>query len=303
MFRKKQKPANPGRNVQRQKSANVFSYYNSRSPAENNYARRSSEQNPAEKKRPKTRWFAYLPSIFAGLALIACMVFVSTLSPTPKMKVIGAETSRALVGNPASYESEIRAIMERSVLNRSKLLVNTDKLAREIMEAYPELGDVAVVLPLVSRRPVVEILPAEPALVLASSTDTFVIDEKGRAVAFARDVESSIRDKLPVVQDESGVLLERGRVVLTSEAIDLIAEVSAQLSARKVSLQSMILPTTANELYVRIKDKPYYVKFDLRGEGRQQAGAFLAVKEHLEKEKKTPKEYIDVRVPGKAFYR
>jgi hypothetical protein len=302
MFRKKQtQPTNLGRNVQRQTSAKVFSYYNSRSPTEGNNNRKS-DQSPSKKKKFSFRWIAYMPSIFAGLALIACMIFVSTLNPKPKVRVVGTD-AHMLVTNPASYESEIRAILERSVLNRSKLLINTDDVAREITDAYPELGDVAVVLPLVSRRPVIEIQPTEPALILASSSDTFVIDESGRAIALARDVESSVRDDLPVVQDESGVSLERSKVALASEAVATIAEVYGQLTASKVPVQSMTLPTTANELYIRIKDKPYYIKFDLRGEGRLQTGAFLAVKKHLESEKKTPAQYIDVRVPGKAFYK
>ena len=305
MFKKKQTPPNTtGRNVQKRTPANVFSYYNSRSTAESDKTRRNEHRASGKTgKSISLSWVVYTPSILAGLVLVFCMFYVSTLGSTPKVRVVGGENSRKIVSDPDAYESEIRTILERSITNRSKVLIDTDKVAREITEEYPELGDIAVILPLVSRQPIVEIRPTDPLLVLVSNNETFVIDENGRAIAYAEDVDSSVRDTLPVVRDESGVPLERGKAALTSETVALVAEVFGQLAASNVPIQSMTLPTVANELHVRLTDKPYYVKFDLRGEGRLQAGALLAVKEHLESQKKTPAEYIDVRVPGKAFYK
>jgi uncharacterized Ntn-hydrolase superfamily protein len=56
-------------------------------------------------------------------------------------------------------------------------------------------------------------------------------------------------------------------------------------------------------LHLRIEGKAYLVKFNLRGDAREEAGAFLAVKQHLERAGKTPEQYIDVRVDNKTYYR
>jgi hypothetical protein len=47
----------------------------------------------------------------------------------------------------------------------------------------------------------------------------------------------------------------------------------------------------------------YFVKFNLHGNAREEAGAFLAVKEYLESSHKTPGEYVDVRVENRAYYK
>ena len=85
--------------------------------------------------------------------------------------------------------------------------------------------------------------------------------------------------------------------------IDFITEVVGQLSAKSLKVVSMVLPGGASELDIRVEGAPYTVKFNLRGDARAEAGAFLAVKQHLERENKTPGSYIDVRVPNKAYYR
>lgn len=128
-------------------------------------------------------------------------------------------------------------------------------------------------------------------------------DENGRAIADAHDVESSIKDDLPVVQDESGLPIKRGQTALPKETVSFIETVAGQLEAKRIAVQTIVLPPIANELHIRLSGQPYFVKFDVRGEGRLQAGSLIAVKEKLEADKRTPKEYIDVRVPDKAFYK
>jgi hypothetical protein len=139
--------------------------------------------------------------------------------------------------------------------------------------------------------------------VLGTLEGTRVVDENGRIIAEARDVESSVRDKLPVLLDESGLTLDRGNYALPQGTVAFVREVSAQLTAQGYKIQSMVLPAEPNEMHVRIEGQSYYVKFELRGEGRVQAGSYSATKEKLEAGKVTPREYIDVRVPGKIYYK
>lgn len=304
MLRKKQKPAPVRRNVQRQPSANVFSYHASRSNTDTALGR--GTQQPSTVQRPKLRlsWVKYLPSLAAGGVLVACLVYLSTLSTRPKIQAVGGrQNGPTLVRDADAYEDEAQAVLSRSFTNRSKLMIDTSKVARELREEFPELGDVTVILPLASRRLIIEVRPAHPALVLSAESGAFVVDEEGRAIVKASEVESSIRDPLPIVQDESGLPIEPGKGVLSKEIVAFITTVATQLSQKKLSVQALLLPTTANELHVRLEGKPYFVKFDIRGEGRLQAGTFIAVQEKLDQDRKTPAEYIDVRVPEKAFYK
>ena len=306
MLRKKQKtPVQTGRKVREQPAANVFSYYANRSPGINPQARRQ-EPSKLERRNLKLlirKWVAYAPSLAAGFILLVCVVYASTLSSDAKLQVLGDQQKTGLRLGPDTYESQVREVFSESLLNRSKLLIDTDKIAAKLQEKYPELGEVAVILPLAGRRPVVQIRPAEPALLLGTLEGGLVVDENGRTMADARQVESSIRDALPLLQDESGLSVERGSYALPKETVVFVRIVAAQLQHKKLKIQTMSLPTVANEMHVRVEGKNYFVKFDLRGEGRAQAGTYLATKEKLEKDGKTPKEYIDVRLPGKVYYK
>ena len=304
MLRKKQKPAPTRRNVQRQPSASVFSYHASRSSTDTVLGRGSEKPSTTvPRRRLQLSWLKYTPSLIAGVALLACLVYTSTLSTRPKIQTVGGQNGPTLVRNAGTYEDEAQAVLERSITNRSKLMIDTNKVARELREEFPELGEVTMILPLASRRPIIEVRPAHPALVVSAESGAFVVDEEGRAIVKVGEVESSIRDPLPIVQDESGLPIERGKGVLSKEIVAFITTVAAQLGQRKLPIQTLTLPTTANELHLRLEGKPYFVKFDIRGEGRLQAGTFIAVQEKLEAAHKTPAEYIDVRVPEKAFYR
>jgi hypothetical protein len=314
MFKKKQIPAEPRRNsgesiqpgvfsrrsVNPSANMNVFSYHAKRAPVSESNPQYANSRNDGSGFK---NVIGKLPSFIAVAVLILCLLYISTLSATPKIQVVGQTTDRTLVRDIGSYEDDIRAVFASAVINRSKLLIDSDAVAGDVQQEYPELGEVSVILPLVSRRTIVQVRPAAPTLILSTSSGAYVIDTEGRAVIKSAEVESSVRDKLPVVRDESSLPVEEGKTVLPKETIAFITSISSQLAAKGMPVQSLVLPSTANELHLRIPDKPYFVKFDVRGEGRQSIGTYLAVKSWLEKENKAPNEYIDVRVPEKAFYR
>jgi hypothetical protein len=304
MFRKKQKkPQYPGRNVRQADRAPVFSYYANRSTVD-------SPRDRGEISRPGSgvsfrRLLGAFPSVVAGLALLVCLSYISTLSTDANTQVVGQSTkAQTLVTNMSGYQDEFKAALTKSPLSRSKLLINTDGIAEDLSKQFPELGEISVVLPLVGRRPVFKIRPAEPAVTLSASGGPYVVDTKGRVLAYTRDTDSTLTDKLPTVRDESGLPIERGNAVITGSTIAFIRTVTSQLAQAKIQPESLVLPqTNAGELHMRLEGKPYFVKFDMRGEGRLQAGTFIAVKQHLEQQGKAPAEYVDVRVPEKAFYK
>jgi hypothetical protein len=310
MFRKKQTPPPSGRVVRRQQSAPVFSYHANRSPVQGVQRGRGMRQDESGSKRrrvfklpkPSGQWVSYAPTALAGIVLAFCLIYCSTLSTKPQVQAVGVGAT-GLARGIDSYEADLFYLFDKSILNRSKLLIDTEAIAREIQAEFPQLGAVAVVVPLVGRRPVVRVRPATPALMLGTLEGVMVVDENGRIMAEARDLESSVKDKLPTVQDESGLSLEKGKYAFPRETVAFIQEVTAQLDAQRLSVQAMTLPPIPNELHIRLENTPYYVKFDMRGKGRVQAGTLVATKKKLDGGKQTPREYIDVRIPGKAYYK
>jgi hypothetical protein len=166
------------------------------------------------------------------------------------------------------------------------------------MKAFPELDAVNLALPIVGSRPTVLLYARLPAFILTNGTNAYVIDVSGAIVGTSNQLISSQRDKLLVIQDQSGLDLNIGKQALTTDAVGFILNVKAQLEDKKLTITRIVMPAVPNEVDIYIKDINYYVKTDTAGDPRIQIGDYLAVKDIV-----TPKEYVDVRVEEKVFYK
>lgn len=280
--------------------AEVFSYHAHRLPGQAN--RRLPGGQPAKRRKDVRRWIKLFPSILS-ITVIALSLFYGTiLSTKPRFQVFNGSNS-SLLRTPSFYEAAAASIMKRSVFNYSKLTINTTKLAQELRTQYPELGKVSVIIPLSGRRPVIEARPAEAAIKLSGSGGTFIIDEQGRALLKTEETASSTAEGIPYVVDQTGLQLEKGKQVLSLNAINFITGLTSQLQLKGFVLESATLPALPGEVHVRLQGQAYYIKFDSFGDSRGQAGAFIAAREKLMVDGTTPAEYMDVRVTEKVFYR
>lgn len=291
----------------------VFSYHAQSARTEPAGVRRVTKllwASPAADKPSPRRTTRPLPRrvLTAALAVLIVALLLSNLFLTRDPVVMvheQADGRQLLLRSQAEYQEAARELLAGSLANTNKLTINTREVADELQKKFPELAYVSVVLPIIGRQPTIHIQTTRPVLVLASSRSggVFLVDESGRAVMDAAKVAASVKDKLPVVQDQSGLPVTVGDGALPSDNVDFITEVIGQLAAKGIRVAALVLPPAAGELDVRIEGAPYFVKFNLRGDARVEAGAFLAVKQQLERENKTPSSYIDVRVENKAYYR
>lgn len=204
----------------------------------------------------------------------------------------------------ADYQQTAAQTLRSSIFNHNKLTVDTSAVSHELLTKYPEIRTATVAIPLIGSRPVVYIQPYQPAFVLSTvSNQAFLIDETGRALAPTSQIANMGELSVPTLEDQSGLPVTRGQQALPEGTVQFTQQVTRILDAAKVHYQSLTLPAGTSELDVRISGVPYYVKFNLQGDARQQAGTFLAAKQRLEQDKTTPAQYIDVRVPERAYYK
>jgi hypothetical protein len=299
IFRKKQKNTPPPRTPRAPQASPVFSYYSNRPSDISREGETRGEQAVQPSRLQKWR---YIPSYAALLGITVSLVYLSTLSTQPRI-IIQDKAAAAVLRDPSDYEAAARDLLAGSLLNRSKITINTASLSRAMQKRFPELRSVTVTLPVASRRPVIAVRPARPALILVSQGNAYVVDSDGRAILTESEPAGTAIPELPVVRDESGLDVEVGKTVLPKQSTEYIVTVLAQLQAKQLQPESLTLPALANELHVRLRGQPYYVKFNTAGDPRIAAGTFLAVKQRLEAETQLPGEYIDVRVDERAYYR
>jgi hypothetical protein len=286
----------PGRRVRPQpgRPGGVFSYYAGEG--------RGSGEVEARAKRTRRRvQLKYLPGAVAVVVIIATLFYSFVL-----------DTSAIVVTEPAErnpyhthqqYADAARTILRKSPANRSKLTINVADFKRQFSAQFPEAQDIAVSLPVIGQHLTITVFTPQPVAIVDSNGSSMVLDGNGRAILPLSEAPSSMVEGLPVIQDQSNLKVSLGTSVLPADSIRFILDVAAQLKAKKLTISGLILPALPEELHVQLQGLPYYVKFNLLGDARTQAGTFLAVKGKLEADKVTPSDYIDVRVEEKAFYK
>jgi hypothetical protein len=293
------------------KPPSAFAYRAKRSEAERNTGRQpqgetSGTTSVASRNRIRSRqfWLHRTGLIILFLAVVISAVNVLSLSTEPKVMPLTSGSNQALLHSPTVYQDAASQLLKSSIWNRNKITVDTSSLSRQLLNKFPELGSVTVTIPLLAHRPLVYVQPVQPALVLVSSTGSFIIDTNGKALASSASSAALKQAQLPLLSDQSGLRIEPNRQALPATDISFIQTVIAQLSAKQFKVSNMTLPAAASEVDVHLLGQPYMVKFNLQSnDARGESGTFLATINQLRRQNVTPGQYIDVRVGGRAYYK
>lgn len=304
MFSRKKSQATPGRGKpasQPSKNKAVFSYYQNRE-TEVDATRSRQKLSLGSKLVQRLR---HLPSLIAAGLIMVSVLFALSLTDRPRVTVVNEQNAatKAFLRPAAEYQAFASTLMHQSPLTRNKLTLNTQDIEQDMQAQFPEITNAAVVLPIISRTPVVYVQVAEPVLLLESGPASFVIDEKGRALINASAAGDLKSLNLIAVKDAAQLAIQPGSQVLTGAEVDFIRTIRDQLSQKGHKITRMELPPQAGQVLVFLEGKPYYIKFTTTGDSLQQVGTFLALQNHLEGKKITPKEYVDVRVDERAYYK
>jgi len=307
MFKKRtQKPEPRARTPRTEPQANkVFSYYSVKRPSEVEEIDRSSARQSRDEDVAKTTRFIFLKrlSVLAVFILVVFIFIVNVrLNPNDTQVTLkGTPEERLLLQNEAVYKEGAKKIMEEKLQNRIKLSFDGKAFSQAMVKQYPEISTVNAALPLVGGRTTLYIEPSPVALVFMSQDKkAYVVDKNGKIISASI---SNVRQGVPVVTDQSGIEPKIGMQILPSNDVYAIQTVLYQLKEKNIAVDSLILPTAAQRLEVRLAGKPYYVKFNLHGNVVQQVGAYLAVQQKLDRDGTQPKEYIDARVADRVYYK
>lgn len=294
-------PRRPRTQVEAGNRAPTFSYRANRMPSDQLSGKRGQEVK--RRRTPAISW-RQLPSIFISLTMFVCFFYLTTLSSDPRIadQVVSTQKS-SLLREPSVYRQAAQRILERSLVNKSKITFNSSDFDKRMRAEFPEISATAVTLPIMGRRPVVELVIARPQIVLVTAQGSYLVDGQGRAVADAKDIKNLEKLSLPTVGEQAGTTVKLGEGVLPSQTVTFITTFVTQLASRGIKVTSITLPQAASEVQVRFEGAAYALKASLLTDPRQSAGAFLATKKRLDAENIVPSEYVDVRVEEKVFYK
>lgn len=307
----KQKPETGGRHrpVQDSPSARpsqAFSYYSrGKLSGENTGRGQAPPPERIDMRAPSRRILENRIAVtLASIAGLGLVLYLLALGGAPKIETLTSSGSTYFLEDTQAYQQTAHSTIAGSIINSNKLTFDTNSVSRAITKAHPEIESVTVGMPFFGRSPIIYIKPYTPSFILTTTdSKAFLLDVNGRALVSASQIGDTGELDVPTLQDNSGTEVTLGSQALPASIVSFTEAVSRVLEEKGVGYSSLVLPPASSELDVFIAGTPYHVKFNLQGEVMQQIGTFLATRQRLSRDKVMPGEYIDVRVPERAYYR
>lgn len=242
-----------------------------------------------------------MPGLIAVVVIVFSVLYSFTLGTYPEVEVLNKQSSP--YRNMNDYAAATDEILNKRLLNRTKFTIHTGDVERSLLGSYPELQDAVLRLPVLGRKPTLVIDIRQPALLLSTSSDLYVIDSNGIVVAKADKLSAKDKEGLLVIRDLSGIDTAVGKQVLVRDTVKFILDSRYYIHQQGMSIRDLVLPVSINQLDIYIDGIEPYIKTDTSGDARLQIGSFVATYKHLSEQGTGAKEYIDVRVEEKIFYK
>lgn len=283
----------PRRSPAREKTAPTTKYYRAGSISDKSSPFESKKLKPKSGVRRKLLFG--VADILVLLVLMFGLVYSLIVRPDPH---ISASSS---VYHPASTYRQAIIKQFQILKNRNKITLDDQGVVRALQAQFPEIATASVELPLFGEAPIVHLNIAAPSFFLSSGSNLYVVDDQGYVVGKSTSLPD-IKGLL-TLSDQSGFAAKVGQQAMSSANVAFINTVVAEAKRSSVPISSLTLPALAQEFDLRTSDRGYYVKFFLGGDVLQQSGQFLAARHNFDQTNAQPSQYLDVRVPGKIYYK
>lgn len=246
-------------------------------------------KRPAAKlRRGPVFWFVFV----AAIILIGQLTMLGG-SGQVVLEAVGTNSTEAV----ATYEKTLDKLLAKSILNRSKITIDTRGIAAEFRRQHSEAESAVVTMPLFGSRPTLYVVLSEPAFVLKQDSNRYILSASGYITGLAPGDSD-----LPLVQDETAETVAVGARLLPQSSVQFMKTVQYQFEQTNIKISALVLPARkAYEIDARLEGKPYVVRFNLQEDAMQQSGAAIATIEQLDAV--IPASYLDVRVPGRIYYK
>ncbi|HPN67694.1 MAG TPA: FtsQ-type POTRA domain-containing protein [bacterium] len=226
------------------------------------------------------------------LLMLFGVVYLLFFSDYFKIKIINIDGAGEEMQNEIkemlSWETEYMILFNNNAFRDEINNKWNDFAVVEVQKQYPNTISVTLV-------------PEVPKVIWHSGNKLFLVNDKGMVLGGIEEPERLAKyNNLPVVDDLSGLSFEKGDRVVGGDFVTFLDSVKNGIenSVRK-QIEAFVVAETTFELRVKMKDG-YVIYFDaLRDPQTQVEKLNLFLKDG----KVLFNEYIDLRVPGKVYYK
>lgn len=276
-------------------------------PLEKNWRRNRTISNASPSKqvrrRKKLEQKAYRKKIWRGIfALLAVITLVYLYIGHGVVDTIEMTGEYSL-----ATEQKANQLIKHSIFSRTKLFINQAELISKLKELDSAIDQVEVSLPVIGTTMRIDIQSRQPfARWKGDKLNTnLAVDTKG--ILF--DADKPLPDSLPSISDSSSIEPAIGEQALLPGYLRFISDFESALSMSHLFGgpngldHSYEVPASSRELDVKFAGKPYLVKLLTTRSAEDQVTELTDLTDYLTSNGITPKQYIDLRVDNRAYYK
>jgi cell division septal protein FtsQ len=252
---------------------------------------RSSGQSPKPKRGNST--ISAVRPLLISFGLFILIVF--GLSRVFALEQIKVNQTKHL--SEQDLRQGARDILRKQWFGGSLLLINSQSLRDDLLAANAGLKDVTIKRQL-PHTLVITIKERQPSLNWKSGNETYVLDSEGTVIGISRGEA----EKLPTVIDTTNLPVKEGSRVAPAQFVSFCNDIKGKLTGMKFQITEMRVPESTSELHVKVS-RGYVIKLDTTRPPGEAVADLQSITAYLQQNKKVPVEYIDLRIPHKAYYK
>ncbi len=228
---------------------------------------------------------------FLVIVGIIAVLYGVLFSPLFRVRSIAVEGNTKL--SVDQVRQQVNIILKSSFLGDNALFINTTELGRELKARNYQIDQVMVDRSLLGGLRI-RLREQQATLQWRSGSSVFVLSGNGVAYAELKNLDS----KLPLVEDSTNLPVKIGQKIVPSSFVKFATNLKPQLQAVGLAAKSVSVSETTTEVSV-VTNKGFTIKLDTTRSLESQMGDYQAVVA----KKLVPKEYIDLRIAGRVFYK
>ncbi|MDQ2973001.1 MAG: hypothetical protein M3Q79_00785 [bacterium] len=275
--------------------APIFRYYSGSTPKSDKPLERKPKRHTLNRKSFLSNIsLQSVPMILLGIFVGGVFLFNLYVNDYPTIKYSSKDT---LIKSEDHYREGIIKSLQQSVTNKTKLTINSSRLENDIKAEFPEMTVINLSIPLIGNQPVIGVQFARPVFVVKARNGDFIVGQNGKVL----DSTRSFGSELMTVVDVSGIDYQLGQRVFIPKDIEFIEYIVSEVSAQSLEISEFTVGVSPRDIVIRLDSEPYKIKLNFEHDPRSQLGSLWAVRQQLANERKTPAEYIDVRLGDRVF--
>jgi len=229
--------------------------------------------------------------LLGGIAIIWVLVFSGWL------QVRGIEVRNSNAISNQDMTALFTSYTASNPTEKNLLFLNTDKLSSVIRARYPTVEKVNINRTLWLTLQV-SVKEAEVALIWRTGTIDWVLGDDGRILK----KNDATNKQLGSVKDTAQLSVKTGDQVVDRQFVKFVRDIYAQATNYGLSVVDTEIVNTTQELTLRLQNGQT-IRCDTTQDAKEQLKAVQGTYDTAKRTGKPVTQYIDVRIPGRAFYK